>query len=78
MYIIQMTKHLKHPASEKLFPKINSYLLRNTYILLIYQKLVKVTIDHPKFIQYSIFSNKHPGCLNILELLGAALIRGRS
>ena len=41
-----MTKYLKHPASEKLFPRINSYLLRRTSTLLIYQNLVKAIIVH--------------------------------
>ena len=40
--MIRMTKYLKHPASGKLFPRIDSYLLRNTSTLLIYQNLVKV------------------------------------
>ena len=34
--IKQMTKYLKHLASEKLFPRKNLYLLRNTSTLLMY------------------------------------------
>ena len=48
-----MAKYLKHPGLEKLFPRINFYLFRNTSTLLIMQDLVKVTIVHPKFIQYT-------------------------
>ena len=36
-----------------LFPRINSYLLRSTSTLLIYQNLVKAIIVHPKFVQYT-------------------------
>ena len=35
---------------EKLFPRINWDLLKNTSTLTIYQNLVKVIIVHPKFI----------------------------
>ena len=63
--------------------KINSYLLRNTSIMLIHQNLAKVTIDRPKFIQYCSFSNKWPQCLLNFETFKCdaywrvALTRGR-
>ena len=56
--IIQMTKYLKHLASEKLFPSVNSYLLRNTSTLSIYQNLVKVTIIHPPRTNSYLLRNK--------------------
>ena len=56
-----MTKYLKHSASEKLFTRINSHILRNTSTLLIYQDLVKVIIVHPKI---------HPIHVNILLSTG--------
>ena len=46
------------PGFRKLFPSVNSYLLRNTSTLSIYQNLVKVTIVHPPRTNSYLLRNK--------------------